>query len=181
MVDEKIHTINLRREFIKAPTYKKTKKAVTAIKEYISKHMKVSIDNVKIGKNLNLKLWKNGRKNPPAKLKVKSIVKESNAYVELPEFAFEEPKPVETKEAKKAADKLKEKLEAKAESSKEAKKENLKTLEKEELKLEKKEHMHEHALQPDKHTKDTQAKGEAKSERKTVPRTGKKESHEGKP
>src|SRR3989338_7697321 len=174
MADEKVHTINLRREFTKAPSYRKTKKAMIALKEYISKHMKVDVKNVRI--------WKRGRQNPPAKIKIKSIVKESKAYVELPEFPFEEVKPIETK---KTTDKVKEKLQGKVDAkseTKEEKKEDIKALEKEEAKLEKKEHKHEVPLQPDDKLKDSKAKGkEAITDRKTMPRTGKKDSHEGKP
>ena len=40
MAEEKTFTINLRREFIKKPNYKRSKKAITAIKEYTLKHLK---------------------------------------------------------------------------------------------------------------------------------------------
>ena len=177
MTEERLHIINLRREFLKAPRYMKTKKAVSSLKEFIAKHRKVDIKNVRIGRNLNLKLWERGRKNPPSKIKVKSIIQESKAYVELPEFQFEEIKKIESKkEPKKVIENLKDKLE-----TKEEKKEDLKTLQKEEMREERKEHHHDIPLQPDKHTKDIKAKGEAKVARKSMPATGKKDSHEGKP
>ena len=56
---------------MKAPNYRKTKKSVSAVREFLQKHMKC--EEVKIGKYLNLELWKHGRKNPPAKIQVKAI------------------------------------------------------------------------------------------------------------
>ena len=47
---ERVYNIPLRREFIKTNSYKKTKKAVKAVREFISKHMKC--DNIKIGQQL---------------------------------------------------------------------------------------------------------------------------------
>ena len=68
---ERTYTIPLRREFMKAPNYRKTKRSVSAVREFLQKHMKCK--EVKIGKYLNLELWKHGRKNPPAKIQVKAI------------------------------------------------------------------------------------------------------------
>ena len=56
---------------MKAPSYRKTKRALKAIKEFLIRHMKA--EEVKIGKYLNLELWKHGRKNPPPRIKVKAI------------------------------------------------------------------------------------------------------------
>lgn len=66
---EKIFTIPLRREFLKAPVYKRTKKATSAVRGFLQKHMKN--ENVKLGKYLNKKLLEQGRKNPPRKVQVK--------------------------------------------------------------------------------------------------------------
>jgi len=120
MAEEKIFTINLRREFRKKPHYQRSKKAVTAVKEFISQHLKV--EEVKIGPHLNLKIWKKGRKNPPPKIKVKANVEDKIAYVELPEFKFEKFKPKEEEEKK---------VTPKEEKKKEQEKELLKELKKE--------------------------------------------------
>ena len=71
MVEERIHTINLRKTYLKVPRYKRAQKAIRAIREYVKKHSKN--DNVKIGKYLNLLMWSHGRKNPPVRVKVKFI------------------------------------------------------------------------------------------------------------
>ena len=60
MALERNYIVPLRKEFMKAPRYKRAKKAVNALKEFLKKHMKS--DNVKLGKNLNLEIWKNGIK-----------------------------------------------------------------------------------------------------------------------
>ena len=69
VVLEREYIIPLRKEFQKAPKYKRAKKTIKALKEFLAKHMKS--DNIKIGKYLNLKVWEHGIKNPPHKVKVK--------------------------------------------------------------------------------------------------------------
>ena len=97
MAEEKQFTIPLRRVFQKVPSYKRSEKAIKAIGEFIERHMKT--DNVKIGKNLNLKIFERGRKHPPPRIKVKVLKEENIVKVELPEFPFEFK--VEKKEKKK--------------------------------------------------------------------------------
>jgi large subunit ribosomal protein L31e len=75
---ERTYIIPLRREFIKVPKYRKAKKAIIGVKEFLMKHMKS--DNVKVGKSINLKVWENGIKNPPAKVQV-NVVKYDDGLV----------------------------------------------------------------------------------------------------
>ena len=109
MADEKIHTIPLRKEFSKAPRYKRTAKSIRAVKKYLKRHLK---SEFKIGKYLNQELWKHGMKNPPPKIKIK-VTKKDNIfyadYINAPEVK-EEPKKKKTS--------LKEKLKAKKEPEK---------------------------------------------------------------
>ncbi len=91
---EREYVIPLRREFQKAPRYKKASKSIRAIKEFVSKHMKT--DKVVIGKYLNQEIWKNGPKNPPSKVSVKVVKEEDKVRVELvgaPEEPVKEEKP----------------------------------------------------------------------------------------
>jgi large subunit ribosomal protein L31e len=97
---EIIYTIPLRKEFQKAPNYKKTSKAVRALKSYLLKHTKA--EQVKIGPYLNKEMWKHGRKNPPSKIQVKVIKEDNIAKAELIGA------PIEVKEEKKKS--IKEKL-----------------------------------------------------------------------
>lgn len=68
---ERTYTIPLRRKFKVAPTHKRANRAVKAVKEFLQRHMKS--DDVKIGHHLNLKIWENGIKNPPHKVKINAI------------------------------------------------------------------------------------------------------------
>ncbi|MBI2549915.1 50S ribosomal protein L31e [Candidatus Woesearchaeota archaeon] len=67
---ERTLTINLRKEIMKVPDYKRAKKAVTAIREFLQRHMKADAKDVKIGKYLNLKIWEHGIKKPAHKITV---------------------------------------------------------------------------------------------------------------
>jgi len=54
MTIERTYNVPLRKEWLKAPMYRRSKKAVTALTEFAAKHMKTDIENVKIGKQVNL-------------------------------------------------------------------------------------------------------------------------------
>ena len=115
MATERNYTINLRREFQKAPKYKYSSKAIRSLKEFLKKHMKS--DNVIIGKYLNQEIWKNGPRNPPGKVKIKVIKDGDKIKAELigaPEEIIEAPKP-----KKKKPQTMKEKLQEKVKESKE--------------------------------------------------------------
>ena len=131
MAEERIYTIPLRKEFRKVPSWKKTSKTITAIKEFLKKHMKV--EEIKIGKYLNLELWKHGRQNPPPRIKIKAVketikIKDKDVIVvkaELINAPVEVPK-VEDKKKKKEDVKIEEKsVEEKVEKLEEEKKEVL--------------------------------------------------------
>ena len=73
IVLERTYNVPLRKEFLKTPNWKRTKKAVKALKEFLVRHMKpldMDIKNVKIGKHLNEHIWKDGIRNPPHHVKV---------------------------------------------------------------------------------------------------------------
>jgi large subunit ribosomal protein L31e len=92
---ERTYTIPLRREFLKTPRWKRTKKAVSAAKQFLSKHMKS--DNVKLGESINKELWKHGIKNPPGKVKV-TVSKDDKGIVKAEMFGVKiEPPKQETK------------------------------------------------------------------------------------
>lgn len=126
VVLEREYIIPLRKEFQKAPKYKRAKKTIKALKEFLAKHMKS--DNIKLGKYLNLKVWEHGIKNPPHKVKVK-VEKYDDGLVkaELVGAPVEEKKE-EKKETKKIIPKKEEKKqpEKKTKDKKEAKKPEVK-------------------------------------------------------
>ncbi|MFW6220806.1 MAG: 50S ribosomal protein L31e, partial [Nanoarchaeota archaeon] len=68
---ERTYNVPLRRDFVKAPKYKRSNRALSALKHFLIKHMKS--ENVKIGKHLNQKIWENGIQNPPHHVKINAI------------------------------------------------------------------------------------------------------------
>ena len=104
---ERTYNIPLRKGFINTARHKKTKKAVSTLKEFLQKHLKS--DKIKIGKNLNKFLWQHGIKNPPHHVKVQ-VIKEDDGTVkaELLGFKYEhlnkEQKTKEEKPEKKKED-----------------------------------------------------------------------------
>jgi large subunit ribosomal protein L31e len=96
MVTEKTFTIPLRSEWLKTVKYKRAKKAVRAVREFLARHMKVSFDNVRIGRYLNLELWKHGIKNPPSRVKI-NATKDDKGFVMAEIFGAPKEAPKEEK------------------------------------------------------------------------------------
>ena len=91
---ERTYNVPLRREYQKAPRWKRTEKAVVGLRQFLSKHMKS--ENILLSTPLNNFLWKHGIKNPPHHVKVTAIKdKEGVVHAEL--FGVKE----EPKKAKK--------------------------------------------------------------------------------
>ncbi len=137
MAEERTYIIPLRKEFLKAPKYKRTKRAVSAVRSFVKRHMKA--EDVKIGEKLNLEIWKHGGKNPPSRIKVHTIKEDNIASVELIDVPFKKPEDKEKKKSKEKSEEKKETLEKQVESKTEEKpKETKKVVEKDEAKEEKK-------------------------------------------
>ncbi len=113
MADKRIYTIPLRDAW-KASLKKRSKKAMSIIREFAEKHMKT--DSVKIGPQLNHHVWQRGIKNPPRKVKVQMVPhkedKKETVWVEMStsDMSF----------LKKADDKKTQKEKAKEEQMKKA-------------------------------------------------------------
>lgn len=113
---ERTYIINVRKEVAKVPRYKKTSKAVKAVRNFIKKHMKN--EDVRLGNYLNAKIWSQGNKHPPVKYHIKATEKEDeknnkHVFVELVDA------PVEVKKETKKKKSLKERLLAKKETKEE--------------------------------------------------------------
>lgn len=136
VVLERTYIVPLRKGWIKAPMYRRTKKALTTLREFIQRHMKAQhIEDIKVGKYLNLELWKHGIRNPPHKIKVVAK-KNEEGLVKVELFGAPEEKPAEKAEKKAKKEEAKKAEEA----PKEEKAEKAKEIEKEEIKELKKEH-----------------------------------------
>ena len=73
---EREYTIPLRRKYQIVPRYKRTNKAIKAVKEFLVRHMKIrdrDLKKIKIDKYLNQVIWSRGIKKPPTKIKVRAI------------------------------------------------------------------------------------------------------------
>ncbi len=85
---ERIYVVPLRKGYMKVPQYKRAKKAVKTLKEFLAKHMKVEdrdIDKVKVDIYLNNEIWFKGIKKPLNKVKVKATKIDGIVYAELAE------------------------------------------------------------------------------------------------
>jgi large subunit ribosomal protein L31e len=166
IVLERKFNVHIRNGIIKAPKYKRAKKAIIAIREYLARHMKS--DKIKIGKYLNLEVWSRGIKNPPAYLKITAKKdEEGNVFAEIEGAPIEippEPEKKEKAEKKEGAkeekkedldkaihngeEKIEEEfkhLEEKTEKIKEEKQEKAKEIQKEEISELRHEHPKHHA------------------------------------
>ncbi len=65
------YVIPLRRQTRFAPKWRRSKKAIAVLKDFIRKHMKV--EDVIVCKELNELVWQRGSKNPPGKVSVVAL------------------------------------------------------------------------------------------------------------
>lgn len=132
---ERVYTINIYKEWKKVPIWKRTKKSIKAIKEFLARHMKTKPENIKIDIWLNMEIWKNSIKNPPRKIKIRAIKDEKGIVkVEL----FEKPKRALKLERKKQKEVSKKESREKKQEEKEVEKKEDREKEKEENKKESK-------------------------------------------
>ncbi len=117
---EREYIIPLRHRWQIVPRYKRAKKAVRSIREFLVRHMKIrdrDLDKIKLDRYLNEMVWSRGIRNPPARVKVRAIKEGDIVRVELAEmperikFKKLREERTETK-AKKVAEKKKEEKKA---------------------------------------------------------------------
>ncbi len=99
---ERTYNVPLRKEYRKAPRWKRTPKAVKALKQFLEKHMKS--DNVNLDGSVNTQLWKHGMKNPPHHIKV-TVTKDEEGVVNASLFGAKKEKTKVTKKDQKEAKK----------------------------------------------------------------------------
>lgn len=86
---EREYVVPLKRGVLNVPHYRRAKKAVRVLKEFMVKHMKVrdrDLRKVKVDINLNNEIWFRGIKKPMNKVKVKAKKIDGIVYVELAEI-----------------------------------------------------------------------------------------------
>lgn len=111
MADEKIFTVPLNEAYKKARV-RRSPYAARIVKDFIKKHTKA--DEVKLGENLNKKLWERGTKKPPRRVRIKAVMEGKTAKVELLGFEYKEFRTAQKTERKGMKDKLLERLGPKA-------------------------------------------------------------------
>ncbi len=121
---ERIFTINLRKATLKAPRWKKSKRSVAIVREFLKRHMKV--DEVKIGKSITENIWEGGAKKIPGKIRIKAVETEEGEGEKkrkivkaellevIPEEVKEEKVEEKPKEEKKEVKESKEKVDEKS-------------------------------------------------------------------
>jgi ribosomal protein L31E len=86
---ERVYTVPLKKGVLKAPQYRRAKKAVRVLREFMVQHMKVrdrDLRKVKLDINLNNEIWFRGIKKPANSIKVKAKKIDGIVYVELAEI-----------------------------------------------------------------------------------------------
>lgn len=114
--ETRTYTIPLRKEFLKSARWRRSKKAVSVVRSFVTQHTKS--EEVKVGKWLNETIWKRGSKNPPSRVRVDVKKEENYAIVELSELP---------RKANKTETKVEDKLPEKVEEKKVVKKVTKKT------------------------------------------------------
>jgi len=69
---ERVYTIPLR-VVRKVPIWRRSNRAMSEIKNYLSKHMKTPVEQVKIDSSLNEVVWARGDSKPPATVRVRAV------------------------------------------------------------------------------------------------------------
>jgi len=100
MAIERTYVVPLRRGFLKSPRYKRSKKAVRVLREFLVRHMKS--ENVLIMSELNVAIWQHGIRNPPSRVKI-NVQKDDKGVVKAQLFGlpFEKAPKAEKKKAAK--------------------------------------------------------------------------------
>jgi large subunit ribosomal protein L31e len=117
--ESRVYIVPLRKGFLPTPRWRRSKRAMRILRQFILKHTKA--EKVIISKWINEEIWANGGRNPPGKIKVKVVLKEEDkirvAHTDLDVL------PARSARVKQKAEKklsLKEKLKAKLAKTDEA-------------------------------------------------------------
>jgi len=133
---EREYVVPLKKGCLNVPRYRRAKKAVRVLKEFLAKHMKIEgrdLKKVKIDLYLNNEIWFKGIKKPMNKIKVKAVKREGIVYAELAEIP-EAVKFVKARADKRSATAKKTKVKVPKKAKEEEKSEAEKVEEKEDVK-----------------------------------------------
>ncbi len=69
---ERIYTIPLS-DARKVPRWKRAESAARKVRAYLAKHLKTDLEEVKLDKTINEKIWERGSMKPPLKVRVRAV------------------------------------------------------------------------------------------------------------
>lgn len=99
-MEERILTINLRKNGLKVSRDHKAKRAILFIRKTLERHM--GTDNIEIGPSVNETIWKGGSQKVPAKIKLKVMKTDGKVTANIwGKVTEEEIKPEEPEKQKK--------------------------------------------------------------------------------
>ncbi len=70
--EEHVYTIPLR-DAKKSPRWRRSKRAITEIREYLGQHLDAEPDMVKLDRSINERIWERGSRNPPSRIIVRAM------------------------------------------------------------------------------------------------------------
>lgn len=73
VVVERIYSIRLKHEMKRYPRWLRAVKAMRYMRRFLSRHMKVPEENVKIDPSINLKVWERGIQEPPSRIRIRAV------------------------------------------------------------------------------------------------------------
>jgi large subunit ribosomal protein L31e len=96
--ESRVYNVPLRQRSLTSPKWRRTKKAVTVLRDFLKKHTKS--DDIKLSKFVNEEVWSRGGKNPPAKISVKVTKEKDNVIkVDLTKHSAREQRQIKKLEA----------------------------------------------------------------------------------
>ncbi len=70
---ERVYTIRLKHKMKRYPRWLRAKKAMRFIRGFLSRHMKVEPDKIRIDPRINEKVWERGAQKPPSKIRIRAV------------------------------------------------------------------------------------------------------------
>ena len=88
---ERIYTVPLRKEWLKAPRAQRANRAVSTVRGFLSRHTKSG--QVTLSEKVNETIWARGMHSPPGRIRVKAVMDKDGAVkAMLPEEKVQGPK-----------------------------------------------------------------------------------------
>ena len=69
---EQVYTIPLK-DAKRVPVWRQSKRAIKEVREFLARHMRTPIDEIKIDNSLNEVIWARGNEKPPLRVRVRAV------------------------------------------------------------------------------------------------------------